>query len=847
MLVGRETERAEIERLHRKHEVVSLTGAPGVGKSAIALAVAATRRSSVVDLAGAPPETVALVIAQALGVTLPASAPAEATCALVGRELARRAKHLVVLDEADDVLDVLSKDVLPILVRTAPAARFLVTARGRLRIGAAARVDIAPLATPRASEKDEDEILASPAVRMFVQHAAVARPGYRFGRDNATVVASIVRALDGNPLAIELCASRLSLLGERELAKTLARDAGAFADGAGAARGRSLRHALMLSVDRLAPEEARVLEACAVFHGPFDLDAIVAVSGAMAEPLERLEEASLLRVHESEPRRFTIDASLRAFVLGRQSDEARAALRRRHAEYFAKGGSAFGPRPADDASADETERWHAVEWSLGEGEPELAARVLLGAARTVLARGPLPLFVERLDQVLAKPKALPADIAAELHLASGMARIFGGRRDEALTHLEGAARLAKSKGTQKIRALAESKIGLVRGLKGDTRAALARFDAATKHADRDRDPWVRGIVKKDLANVLSEHGRDDEAVVHLGRARELFREARDVREEAFVLMMLGSRLVDAGRARDAQRDCTAALALFESIGDRRSQGWTCVLLGIASLEDGKAQLARQHLEKALEHVRAVGDGHTEGLALSYLGNVALEQRMLSDAEEAYADARVLLERAGDTGAVASCLAGAAVIDVLSGRRASAIDRFARAKRMVAKDARSARRDAIAILSLVLEPSAKAPAPAKTSEEVRFALRIRALARSERARTTTRKMERAAEWVVAADGRSLQDPSGPLVRVDPKGPSARIVKRLAQERLRHPGRSVSLSAIVTAAWPGESMLATAAKNRVHVTLARLRRAGLEALLVRDDDGYFFDPSTPLRIE
>jgi len=850
-LIGREMELAEIERLHRKHATVSLTGAPGIGKTVLAQAVAATRRATIVTLGATPLESIPAAVARALSVNVPASAPQSGASGLAGRELGRRGKHLLVLDDADAALDLLARELLPALVREAPLARIVVTSRGRLKTGAAARVDVGPLTE-------------AAAVKLFVHHASIARPGYRKARGAGDVVGEIVRTLDGNPLAIELCASRLSVLDEHALAAALAADAGAFAEGAGAARGRSLRQAFRVSLDRLSADDARMLAACAIFRGPFDLEGAAAVSSEksdartnmrVATRLERLEEASLLRVHEGDERAvglsgtggprartFSIDPSLRAFVIDRESESDRSTLARRLAQHLATPGSAFGPRAATEPERHENERWSAVEWALAEGETGLAGRVLLAAARGALARGPLGTFVDRAEAVLAKPRALGSDVAAELHLACGTALVFRGRRDEALAHFERAAKLARTKETARVRALAESKIGLVRGLKGETKPALARFAVATEHAERDGDPWARGIVQKDLANVLSEHGRDEEAVVHLGRARDLFRAARDVREEAFVRMMLGSRLVDAGRVADARRDCTAALALFEAAGDRRSQGWTRVLLGIVELEEGKAEAARRHLEKALEHVRAVGDGHTEGLALCYLGNVALEQRMLSDAEEAYGDALVLLERAGDKGGTAMCLAGAAVVDALSGHASAARDRIARARRLVAKDARPARREAIALLARVVDPAAKSVVTTTSTEEVRFAQRIVALASAGGApppRATT-------EWLVAADGRSLKDPSGSLVRVDPKGPSARIVQHLAEERLRHPGRAVPLGIIVGAAWPGESMIAAAAKNRVHVTLARLRRAGLDALLVRDDDGYLFDPQISLRI-
>ena len=69
---------------------------------------------------------------------------------------------------------------------------------------------------------------------------------------------------------------------------------------------------------------------------------------------------------------------------------------------------------------------------------------------------------------------------------------------------------------------------------------------------------------------------------------------------------------------------------------------------------------------------------------------------------------------------------------------------------------------------------------------------------------------------------------------------------AHDRVRYPGRAITRGALVRAGWPGETILPAAAKNRLHVTIARLRRAGLEGILLHDDDGYFLDPALPARL-
>ena len=139
----------------------------------------------------------------------------------------------------------------------------------------------------------------------------------------------------------------------------------------------------------------------------------------------------------------------------------------------------------------------------------------------------------------------------------------------------------------------------------------------------------------------------------------------------------------------------------------------------------------------------------------------------------------------------------------------------------------------------------ATAPPK---RVRFARRVVAKFRSgreprRRSRTAT---SRERELVVDAEGSWLRTPAGDVVKLAAGGALRAIVRRLAHDRVRYPGRAITLGALVGAGWPGETILPAAAKNRLHVTIARLRRAGLDDGLLHDDDGYSLDPSPPTRL-
>lgn len=192
---------------------------------------------------------------------------------------------------------------------------------------------------------------------------------------------------------------------------------------------------------------------------------------------------------------------------------------------------------------------------------------------------------------------------------------------------------------------------------------------------------------------------------------------------------------------------------------------------------------------------------------------------------------------------------AGLVDVALGRMASARESFARARELLEGDGRAARTEALKILASSLDATGEeGDACDSAAEEVRFARRVVAKVRTGREPRRRSRPPAASERVLVVDteGSWLRTPAGELVKLAPGGALRAIVRRLAHDRVRYPGRAITLGALVRAGWPDEAILPAAAKNRLHVTIARLRRAGLEGILLHDDEGYFLDPSLPTRL-
>ncbi len=277
-LIGREKELGEVAAALKAHRVVTLTGVGGVGKTRLALEVAARSADSfpdgvwVIELApvadpAALPEAFAAVlgIIQQPGLSLADSVAA----ALEGRS------RLLVVDNCEHVLDAAAEMIESILARSTTVS-ILATSRQGLQL---ADEQLWPLPALDTTGVD------SAAVALFMERAQAVAPGIPLAApDDADAVVEICRRLDGIPLAIELAASRMQSMTVTEVRDRLD---DRFRLLVGSRRGRerhhTLRHAVAWSYDLLEEAEQTLLRRCSVFAGGFDLAGAVVVSGSEDE------------------------------------------------------------------------------------------------------------------------------------------------------------------------------------------------------------------------------------------------------------------------------------------------------------------------------------------------------------------------------------------------------------------------------------------------------------------------------------------------------------------------------------------------------------------------------------
>jgi len=387
--IGRESELDEVQAAVKAHRLVTLTGVGGVGKTRLALEVAARLVDEFPDgvwvfelAAVTDPAAVPDAVAAVLGIT---QQPGKTVSESVAAALEGRAR-LLVFDNCEHVRDAAADLIEAILVHSA-TVRVLATSREGLGV-ADEQLWLVP-------SLDVGEGIDSAAVTLFVDRARSIVSRFAVANaDEAAAVVEICRRLDGIPLAIELAASRMVSMTAVEVRDRLDHR---FRLLVGSRRGlhrhHTLRHAVAWSYELLDEPEKALLDRCSVFAGGFDLRSACAVAGfpdapddfATLDLLDTLVRKSLLVADRSAGRtRFSMLETIREFaeeqlVASGAATQARAA----HARHFA-GREADVLARWDSPRQREAYTWFSVElanlrtafrWAADQGDLDVAAAI----------------------------------------------------------------------------------------------------------------------------------------------------------------------------------------------------------------------------------------------------------------------------------------------------------------------------------------------------------------------------------------------------------------------------------------------------------------------------------------
>jgi predicted ATPase/class 3 adenylate cyclase len=636
-LVGRDGDLEQVRASLTRPGVrlVTLTGTGGVGKTRLSLAAAASLDEAfphgvffVALAAVRDAEVMWKTIADGLDVI--GDGPAvEAVTGYLGD---RRA--LLVLDNLEQLEG--AAGVVAGLLTAAPGLVVLATSRRPLHLQGEQELPVPPLRVPR--EASVEEVAASAAVRLFVQQAGMARPGFALTAANAADIAAICGRLDGLPLAIELAAARVRLLAPRALLARLGRSLDlAAADVGQSSRQQTLRNTISWSYDLLAPDLAGAFRRAGVFAGGCDLDALAAVAaagsgpGAGADPLELaagLHDVSLITVTDGadgEPRVGMLE-TIREYALEHLEQAGDLDdTRRRHAGYYAgvaerADEQVRGSGPTHLAALDRLEAEHdnmraALAWSLqtpaagpapADGErasiglrlAEALAYFWYRHGHAIEGRRWLQRAIDLADEEGGAP---PAQLAQLTHWL-GVLLQQQGEPEAALSLLERSLAIWRDLGKRDEQARELNSLGITQHHLRDVDASRSLLEESAAIA-REIGSYMRlAAALTNLGQLESDEDNFDRATEVLQEALEIDREQGDMLGVAIDQQSLAGVALRAGRAREA-RDLLSAMADYVvRCGDPELLSTTLEMCAANAAQLGEA-LRAARLAGAAEAIR----------------------------------------------------------------------------------------------------------------------------------------------------------------------------------------------------------------------------------------------------
>ena len=574
--IGREQALEDCAGLLRDTRLLTLSGIGGCGKTRLAQELAHRQLNAF-------PDGVWFVDLGPLQEAQRVSATVAATLGLQPGQLAdhlKTRKAMVVLDNCEHVVGAAVSSIETLLGNCA-ALKIVVTSREVLGMAGEQVFAVRSLSLP--ATMDLDEIRASEAVRLFVDHARLVVPEFDVTESNAAAIADICRRLDGIALAIELAASRVRVLSIEDIRARLG-DRFRLLTGGNRAlpRHQTLHATMQWSHDLLTPDQQRLFRRLAVFAGGCALGAATRVAGedadeyAVLEQLTALHDKSLLVVDrdtQAQPR-YRMLETVRQYaeerlteagegdevrnghlthyvalaeeagpqMLGSQQGSWFARLRHEQENLLAAhawcahapNGDELAPRLAGSLwrywmNSSQYDRGYrlgseALELAGTESDSAERCRVLSGMAYCTLKLGRYDEMLFLAERCLAMARRIgdPALIADGLRVAA-CALDTNGRLSESVPYFEEARRIAHTIGDEVRLDYVLNSLAERHRAAGDLKAAEAIYNESLGAKVSHENPRGRAATLCNFACVLIDTDRSAEARAALAETRALAR------------------------------------------------------------------------------------------------------------------------------------------------------------------------------------------------------------------------------------------------------------------------------------------------------------------------------------
>ncbi len=651
--VGREDEIHKLHHMLQENRLITLVGPGGMGKTRLAIQVAAESLEDFADGAFFVPlaslssvDFLVSSIADALRFSLAGSQDPQTQLLTYLREK----ELLLVLDSFDHLCEGIP--LLHTILERAPQVKIMVTAREHLGITGEANFELGGMPLP--ASDNENNLEDSSVVRLFLANARRVAPDFTLEDADKPYVAGICRLVEGMPLGIEFAAAWVQTFSCQEIYEKIQ---GNLAFLASDRPDLPQRHRSLLAVfdsfwSLLSDEEQNIMRWLSIFRGGFSASAAQTVAKASPFFLDALVAHTYLR--RVAQGRYEIHEFLRQYAAAKlqQLPALEAAGRDRHCAYFAQflhqreRRLRSDKRVLDELNAELENLRGAWRWAIDHSRLANIERMLSGLARyfdiTGLSQEGLHAF-----QLAAGRIHQPA-ILNQLKVKEALFLNNLAMFDQAQWIAKEVINSAFQHSNKILQAQGQLQLGRALRSIGAYEAAHGQLDEGLQIARRKRRYPLSANLYIEIGDVALTQGKHQEASNYYQQALRLFRDRlSDRRGEGNALKNLGVVSKNLGQYQSARLYFEQALDIFSEIGERRNACWTMTNLGLTMEDQGNFLAARQYFERSLPIYREVGDRPGECWGLNTIGYFLHAHGRHNEAWDYFAQALHIAREIGD--------------------------------------------------------------------------------------------------------------------------------------------------------------------------------------------------------